>query len=69
MEKFFRSNVAKWTITFAVLAFAVFVLLTLRVRLHEAHIALVFLLVVLGASAWGGRLLGATTASAAFLLF
>lgn len=69
MENFFRSNVAKWTITFAVLALAAFVLLTLRVRLHEAHIALVFLLVVLGASAWGGRLLGATTAIAAFLLF
>src|SRR6476660_6072080 len=69
MENFFRSNVAKWTITFAVLALAAFVLLTLRVRLGEAHVALVLLLVVLGASAWGGRLLGATTAIAAFLLF
>lgn len=69
MEKFFRSNVAKWSISFAVLALAAFALLTLRVRLHEAHVALVFLLVVLGASAWGGRLLGATISVAAFLLF
>ena len=54
---------------FAVLALAAFVLLALRSHLHEAHVALVFLLVVLGASAWGGRLLGVTIAVAAFLLF
>jgi K+-sensing histidine kinase KdpD len=69
MKNFFRSPGAKWISTFAILALAAFALLTLRVRLHEAHVALVFLLVVLGASAWGGRLLGATIAIAAFLLF
>ena len=33
-------------------------LLLLRARLDKAHVALVFLLVVLGGSAAGGRLLG-----------
>jgi K+-sensing histidine kinase KdpD len=69
MKDFLRSPGAKWISAFGILALAAFVLLTLRVRLHEAHVALVFLLVVLGASAWGGRLLGATIAIAAFLLF
>lgn len=35
----------------------------------EAHVALVFLLVVLGTSAWGGRVVGVSVAVAAFLLF
>jgi two-component system sensor histidine kinase KdpD len=54
---------------FVVLAASAFALLTFRSRLDEAHVALVFLLVVLGASAWGGRELGVTIAIAAFLLF
>jgi len=37
--------------------------------LHEAHVALAYLLVVLGASASGGRALGLTLAAAAFACF
>jgi len=44
-------------------------LLLLRARLDKAHVALVFLLVVLGGSATGGRALGLLLAGAAFLLF
>ena len=40
-----------------------------RDRLDKAHVALVYLLVVLGGSALGGRLLGLMLAATAFLLF
>jgi two-component system sensor histidine kinase KdpD len=69
VKTFLRSRVATWTVAFAVLALATYILFVFRTRLHEAHVALVFLLVVLGASAWGGRLLGVTIAVGAFLLF
>lgn len=44
-------------------------MLPLRDRLDKAHVALVFLLVVLGGSAYGGRLLGVMLSGIAFLLF
>ena len=44
-------------------------MLAVRPRLNEAHVALTFLLVVLGASARGGRTFGLAVAGAAFLLF
>ena len=44
-------------------------LLALRDRADKVHIALALLLVVLGASAAGGRRLGLVTASAGFLVF
>jgi two-component system sensor histidine kinase KdpD len=44
-------------------------MLAVRARLNEAHVALVFLLVILGASAHVGRGLGLGLATAAFLLF
>jgi two-component system, OmpR family, sensor histidine kinase KdpD len=44
-------------------------MLLLRARLDKAHVALVFLLVVLGGSAAAGRALGLTLAFAAFLSF
>ncbi len=44
-------------------------LLAFRSQLETVHVALVFLLVVLGASAYGGRLLGVTIAVASFLVF
>jgi len=44
-------------------------MLAVRDRLDEAHVALVFLLVVLGGSASGGRALGLTLVFAAFLAF
>ena len=58
-----------WILAFTALALAAFVLFVFRAQLHEAHVALVFLLVVLGSSAWGGRLVGVTIAVGAFLLF
>lgn len=51
------------------LAATAMVLLLLRDRLDKAHVALVLLLVVLGGSAYGGRVLGVTLSGVAFLLF
>lgn len=59
----------QWALWFGVLAVATAVLFLLRGQLDKAHFALVFLLVVLGGSAAGGRLLGITLAGAAFLAF
>jgi two-component system sensor histidine kinase KdpD len=58
-----------WALAFVSLLAAIFALLGARRYLSEAHVALVFLLIVLGASAVGGRLLGITTALVAFLAF
>ncbi|HKR10341.1 MAG TPA: ATP-binding protein [Gemmatimonadaceae bacterium] len=59
----------KWVLSLLTLASAALALYALRPNLDKAHVALVFLLVVLGASASGGRLLGAAIAFAAFLIF
>jgi two-component system sensor histidine kinase KdpD len=64
-----RYNARQWLLWFVVLAAATFTLFVLRARLDKAHFALVFLLVVLGGSAAGGRILGVTLAAAAFLIF
>lgn len=64
-----RSSPAKWILAFGVLALVVALLLPLRSRLGEAHVTLALLLVVLGASAWGGRTLGLSIALGAFLIF
>src|SRR6478672_12068883 len=63
------SRTAQWLLWFVILAAATFGLFLLRDRLDKAHFALVFLLVVLGGSAAGGRVLGITLAAAAFLVF
>lgn len=44
-------------------------MLAVRPMLEEVHVALILLLVVLGASAAGGRALGLTVAGASFLIF
>lgn len=59
----------QWLGWFAALALATALLLHFRAQLNEAHFALVFLLVVLGGSAAGGRLLGITLALSAFVVF
>jgi two-component system, OmpR family, sensor histidine kinase KdpD len=64
-----RSRVLVWILAFATLATAALILFGFRADLDKAHVALVFLLVVLGASASGGRILGAAIALAAFLIF
>ncbi len=53
----------------AVAGAATFGLWTLRASLDQAHMALAYLLVVLGASAREGRLVGLVTAVTSFLLF
>ena len=59
----------QWLLWFGALALAAALLLPFRGQLDKAHFALVFLLVVLGGSAAGGRALGITIAIAAFLTF
>src|SRR5205085_10141391 len=44
-------------------------MVAVRPLLAEVHVALILLLVVLGASAAGGRVLGLATAAAAFVIF
>jgi two-component system sensor histidine kinase KdpD len=53
----------------AVLAVTTAVLVPFRLQLDKAHIALVLLLVVLGAGAQGGRVIGVGIGVASFLLF
>lgn len=64
-----RQRLAVWILAFVCLFLSGAGLFALRSHVGEAHVALVFLLVVLGASAWGGRLLGVSVAVAAFILF
>lgn len=64
-----RSRAAVWALAFFSLAAAAFLLFAFRQYLDKAHVALVFLLVVLGSSASAGRVLGVVIAFAAFLIF
>lgn len=59
----------QWTLWVGALASASVLMLLVRGRLDKAHFALVYLLVVLGASAAGGRAIGLTVAGGAFLAF
>jgi two-component system sensor histidine kinase KdpD len=61
--------IVRWLAWLAILAVATGVLLVLRPRLDKAHVALGLLIVVLGGSAAGGRLLGVTLALLSFFLF
>lgn len=58
-----------WALWLAILLVTAAGMFFLRSRLDKAHVALGFLLVVLGSSASGGRLLGITLAVVAFLTF
>ncbi len=58
-----------WLLAALALAAATVGMLIVRSSLDKAHVALVYLLIVLGASAVGGRTLGITLAAVAFLLF
>jgi K+-sensing histidine kinase KdpD len=64
-----RTRASIWALAFLTLTAATLALFAVRDHLGEAHVALVFLLVVLGASAAGGRILGIATALVAFLAF
>ena len=64
-----RSRGLAWGLSFASLAAAAAILFMFRDNLDKAHVALVFLLVVLASSASGGRVLGVAIAVAAFIIF
>src|SRR3982751_6743140 len=58
-----------WSAASLALLVAALALFTVRAHVSEAHVALVFLLVILVASATGGRVLGIALSMAAFLIF
>lgn len=64
-----RARARDWALWLLALAAAAAAMLAVRARLDRAHVALVFLLVVLGGSAAAGRALGVTLAALAFLAF
>jgi two-component system sensor histidine kinase KdpD len=64
-----RRQLGEYVLWVAALFLVWAAMLSVRPRLNEAHVALTFLLVVLGASARGGRSFGLAIAGAAFVLF
>lgn len=58
-----------WLLALLALGVATALLAPLRARLDKGHVALIYLLVVLGGSAASGRALGVTLSGLAFLLF
>ena len=59
----------RWALWLGILTVVTLLMLALRPQLDKAHVALGFLIVVLGASAGGGRALGVGLALLAFVLF
>ena len=68
-QSWLRTHGLVWLVAFLGLIVAGLVLSAGRPQVGEAHVALVFLLVVLAASAAGGRALGMSISVAAFLVF
>jgi two-component system sensor histidine kinase KdpD len=64
-----RAVIRTWLLAALALAAVTVGMLAVRASLDKAHVALVYLLIVLGGSAVGGRMLGLTLAGSAFLLF
>ena len=64
-----RASWRLWTVWLVALVVTTLLLLLVRGRLDKAHVALVYLLVVLGSSAAAGRAVGLTIAGCAFLAF
>ena len=64
-----RHPTARWVIWLAAVAAVTGAMYAVRPSLDKAHVALVFLILVLGASASGGRVLGMTVAGLGFLSF
>ncbi|MBL0170077.1 MAG: DUF4118 domain-containing protein [Gemmatimonadaceae bacterium] len=64
-----RQSWRQWLLWMGALVGATLLLLLARDRMDKAHVALVYLLVVLGASAAAGRAVGLTTAGVAFVVF
>ena len=64
-----RRQTLRWALWLALLVLVTGALLWQRARLDKAHVALIYLLIGLGASAHAGRRCGLTTAVLSFLLF
>ena len=64
-----RARWRPWITGLVAFALTTLLLLALRPRLEPVHVALLYLLVVLGGSAAGGRALGVVLSGAAFLAF
>jgi len=62
-----RPRVA-WIFWLAVLGVGTVAMYSVQARIDQAHVVLLYLLIVLGASASGGRALGLTVAVVAFIL-
>src|SRR5947209_9309134 len=58
----------RWLFWLAILALVTVVLVAVRTNLDQAHVTLIYLVVVLGGSASGGRALGIFLACASFLV-
>ena len=69
MPRVTRRQRVLWLAWFSALVVVGAAMLAMRARLDRAHVALIFLLVVLGGSSAGGRVLGMSLAFAAFLAF
>jgi two-component system sensor histidine kinase KdpD len=69
VRSWLRNHGPVWLAASLGLAAAALILLAAQPRIGEAHVALVLLLVVLAASAAGGRTLGMSISVAAFLVF
>jgi two-component system, OmpR family, sensor histidine kinase KdpD len=64
-----RRQTLRWILWLGLIGFVTTLLLWQRHRLDKAHVALIYLLIGLGASAHAGRRCGLTTAVLSFLLF
>ena len=64
-----HSRAARWIAAIALLCVATIAMYFVRASLDKAHVVLVYLLIVLGASASGGRALGLSVAGLGFLFF
>ena len=64
-----HASFGTWVLWLAILIGAAAVMVVIRPRLDKAHVALAFLIVVLGGSAAGGRAVGVSLALLAFLAF
>jgi two-component system sensor histidine kinase KdpD len=69
LARLYRSRpVLGWVVWLAILAAATVAMYSVQSRIDQAHVVLLYLLIVLGASASGGRALGFTLAFVSFLL-
>jgi len=63
-----RRDVLTWILWIALMIIATAVMIRVRERIDQVHVVLVYLLLILGASTFGGRLLAFPLAGAGFLL-